>query len=189
MGVVKGVVMKKLMRLAEVKRGSSPVITRDISNTGIAQRLVLAMSPEQLDKAVDKAAQISQAIVAQFAAAPTMIGHASATLNHLGASIVTGVPALEIAVEFFVPPCAAETFRHELEGQLQRKCPPYAAARSHGELGPVIVRTVPSGSFHQWRIVWRTSSESQRAQRWAVDRGMIDGLLHQAQHGWREMAV
>lgn len=127
----------------------------------------------QLDEAVDYAARVSRATVSEFLAAPSAA--ASAT-----------PPAIEVAVEFFVPPTSGDAFARELDRALTRRSLAYAAARRAGEIEAIRVRAIPAGTFHQWRSAWKVSSRAQHEHRWSADRGLLDGLLHQARTGWRE---
>jgi hypothetical protein len=130
----------------------------------------------QLDEAVDYAARVSRATVSEFLAAPT-------------AAPGTMPPAIELAVEFFVPPTSAEVFARELDRALIRRSPAYAAARRAGEVEAIRVQVIPAGTFHQWRSAWKVSPRCQHEQRWSSDRRLLEGLLHQARTGWREVGT
>jgi hypothetical protein len=128
---------------------------------------------KQLDQAVDYAARVSHAAVGEFLAAPADI---------------TGpaCPAIEIAVEFFVPPTSAEQFADELERAMVRRSLHYSAARRSGLAGPLQLQVLPAGAFHQWRKAWTIDATAQHNRRWAADRQLLDGILRQARIGWRE---
>jgi hypothetical protein len=127
----------------------------------------------QLDAAIDYAARVCSATVSEFLAAPIQ-GDAPR--------------GLEVAVEFFVPPgCPAERFASELDRALVRRSIEYAALRLAGDAPPLRVTALPPGAFHQWRAAWKVDRAAQHARRWADDRRLIDGILHQALTGWREI--
>jgi len=123
-----------------------------------------------LDRAVDQSAQTVRAVVAEFAAVTTVAAD--------------GRPALELAVEFFVPPAAAELFTAALDDFLMHRSLGYAAARHRGEVLPPSVRPVSMGAFHQWRIAWRRNETP--GSRWSNARDLFDGVLRQSVIGWRE---
>jgi hypothetical protein len=94
--------------------------------------------------------------------------------------------AIELAVEFFVPPISTPEFAHELDRALMRRSMPYSAARRANAIDPIRLAVVPPGTFHQWRAGWRISLSFQQERRWSLDRSLIDTLLRQAETGWRE---
>jgi hypothetical protein len=130
----------------------------------------------QVDEAVDYAARVSRATVSEFLAAPSAMRG-------------TMPPAIELAVEFFVPPTSEDEFARELDRALTRRSLAYAGARRAGGVEAIRVRVIPAGTFHQWRSAWKVSSRSQHERRWSSDRRLLDGLLHQARTGWREVGT
>jgi len=153
--------------------------TREGSLGGCARqthrdRLAELFEVEQLDVAMDRAARCAQATVAVFAAAP------------LDRSNETESAAIELAIEFFVPPASLELFNRELEAQLLRLNPKYVAGRNRGDFGPCVLRNIPFGAFHQHRVAWRFTADQQRQARWSKDRALLDEVLHQARVGWRD---
>jgi hypothetical protein len=134
----------------------------------------------QIDTAIDRAARISRAVVAAFAAAPAECWderHAD-TL------------AVEFVLEFFVPPPSLELFHRELEAQLLLCSPRYVTGRYRGAFAPCTLHAIPAGTFHQQRFAAGIAAEEQREARWASDRAvLVQPLLHQARTGWREAAV
>jgi hypothetical protein len=140
------------------------------------QTLLTVVSVELLDRAVDAAARLSQATIAEYVAAPM-------------AARRDDRAAIEVAVECFVPPAEADELARRFEHALQQRSPAYAAGRMDGRFDPAIVHMLPAGVFHQWRHVWRLSEQAIREGRWTLDRGVLDGVLDQAARGWREVAV
>lgn len=145
---------------------------------GTTDQLSELSTAEQLDTAMDRAARCSEATVAVFAAAPI---DCWADPNDKGAA------AIEFVVEFFVPPASQELFHRELEAQLLMASPRYVAGRYRGDFGPCGLHSISFGTFHQYRITCRTSAADQREARWSRDRLFLDGILHQARTGWREL--
>jgi hypothetical protein len=129
-----------------------------------------------LDEAVDYAARVSRATVSEFLAAPCAV---SGTMP----------VAIELAVEFFVPPTSDDAFVRELDRALTRRSLAYAAGRRAGDVQTIRVSVIPAGTFHQWRSAWKVSPRLQHDQRWSPDRRLLDGLLHQARTGWREVGT
>jgi hypothetical protein len=130
----------------------------------------------QVDEAVDYAARVTRGTVSEFLASPRP-------------AHVDGTPAaVDLAVEFFVPPDSAEAFAAEFDRALTRRSLTYSAGRRSGQLAPARVTVIPGGTFHQWRSAWKVSACSQHEHRWSADRQMLEGLIRQAQTGWREMA-
>src|SRR5438094_774991 len=124
---------------AEIYPSAHHIDASASSAVACSKRLAELFSAVQLDRAMDKAARISQAIVAVFAAAPIEVVGAEA-------------PAIEFAVEFMVPPVSLDFFHRQLESQLAQINPRYLTARYRGEFSPCIVRCIPSGAFHQLRV-------------------------------------
>jgi hypothetical protein len=139
----------------------------------VANELVALADTRQLDEAVDYAARVTKATVGEFAAAPARREDGS-------------LPAIDVAVEFFVPPVAAEKFVLELDRALIRRSLEYSAARRTEQVATMRVTIVPAGTFHQWRNAWKIDARKQRAGRWGADRQTLEGVLRQAQTGWRE---
>jgi hypothetical protein len=127
----------------------------------------------QLDEAVDYAARVCKAVVGEFLAAP-------------GGG---GQRAMEVAIEFLVPPSSVERFAEELDRAMVRRSLGYSADRREGRTGAAQVTVLPSGAFHQWRAAWRQDARVQRARRWSVTRQFIDGIVQQARTGWRETSA
>jgi len=125
-----------------------------------------------LDRAVDQAAQAVRAVVAEFAA--------------VTAIATDGRPAVELAVEFFVPPATVEFFAAQLDEVLMALSVGYATARHRGAVLPPSVRPVAMGAFHQWRVAWRRNESTILDGRWSKARDLIDGVLRQSMIGWRE---
>jgi hypothetical protein len=150
-----------------------------IVSSGAVERLSELFTAEQLDAAMDRAAQCSKATVAVFAAAPI-----DCWADQDSAS---GAVAIEFVVEFFVPPASQELFHRELEAQLLLASPRYVAGRYRGDFGPCGLHSISFGTFHQYRITCRASAADQRESRWCRDRLFVDGILHQARTGWREL--
>jgi hypothetical protein len=149
-------------------------MTRD--GQASTQRLAGTFSAEQLDMAMDIAARSSEAIVSIFAAAP------------LDCSEKNESVAIEFAVEFMVPPCSIDLFHRALEAQLLRISPRYLTSRYRGEFRPSVLRCIPGGAFHQHRVVCGATAREQRDARWSLERGLVDGITHQARIGWRDSA-
>ena len=145
---------------------------------GTGEHLSDLITPQQLDEAVDCAARAVRATVATFVASPmnTFPGGQPTT-------------ALEIAIEFFVPPDANDVFAHELDVQLLRMSLGYAQGRRRCRLAPPAVRPVPGGTFHQWRMAHRHDDLAQHFDRWSRQRRILDSVLEQARVGWHELAV
>jgi hypothetical protein len=125
-----------------------------------ARLLPELLTAVDLDSAIDGAARRASAVVAEFAAAVMSVGL---------------TPAIEFAVEFFVPPMAIEAFAEELDDQLMRLSFGYAAARHRGELGAPVIRLVAPGAFHQWRSAARRMSRAQAEVRWPFARSAGGG--------------
>jgi hypothetical protein len=125
------------------------------------------------DDAVDYAARVSCGTVCEFLAAP---------------SVVAGVDGrrIDVAVEFFVPPCSLECFADELDRALIRRSLEYGAARRNRWAAPVCVMPLSPSLFHQWRLAWKVAQKSQHARRWSTDREMLDQVLQYAATGWRD---
>jgi hypothetical protein len=130
-------------------------------------------SVDHLDRATYEAARAVAATVARYAAAP---GGGRGDAGHV-----------EVVVEFLVPPASVEAFARALEAGLRRGSRGYAAARASGAVGPVRVRAVPPGAFHQWRVAWGRGDAELAAARWSDDRDVVEGVLRQAHVGWREL--
>ena len=139
----------------------------------VARELLALADIRQLEEAIDYAARVTKAAVAEFTAAPARREAAA-------------LPAIDVAVEFLVPPVAAEKFVLELDRALIRRSLDYSAARRTEQVASLRVTVVPGGTFHQWRTAWRINSRQQHARRWTSDRQTLEGVLEQAQTGWRE---
>src|SRR5690349_17418838 len=98
----------------------------------------------QIDDAIDYAARARKATVSEFLGAPARPG-------------AVPTPAIELAVEYFVPPTDDAAFARELDRALTRRSMAYAAARRSGSVGPLRVTPIPGGAFHQWRSAWDVS--------------------------------
>lgn len=146
---------------------------------GAVEHLADLFTSEQLDTAMDRAARASHATVAVFAAAPV---NCRDQKSQDGASA-----AVEFVVEFFVPPSSMDLFHRELESQLLQASTPYVDGRYRGEFAACVLHSILVGTFHQYRITCRTSAAEQRQVRWSRDRILLDGILHQARTGWREL--
>lgn len=140
---------------------------------GDGARLCELIEVQQIDEAFDYAARVSRATVGEFLAAPSRDGAA---------------PAIEVAVEFFVPPASLDAFAIEFDRATTRRSLGYSAARRIARLGPARLVSIPAGTFHQWRRSFGVAPEQQHRARWSADRAMLDQVLRQARHGWRECA-
>jgi len=127
-----------------------------------------------LDDAVDFAARMTRATVSEFLAAP------SSASNDVGRWI-------DVAIEFFVPPCSEACFADELDRAMVRRSMEYSAVRRSGMAGPVHVLALSPSAFHQWRLAWKVTHQAQHARRWSTDREMLEQVLHYAATGWREV--
>ena len=151
------------------------VVDREDGRGGVmAARLGGMFTPQQLDAAIDRAGRRSEGVIAWFLAAPA---------NSAGDPASA---ALELLVEFFVPPHLIESFAAALDSALMRASQEYARARRMGLFGAPVIRVVHAGTFHQWRIVFRKTDEALRTARWSPDRQVLDSVLHQSQVGWSE---
>jgi hypothetical protein len=128
----------------------------------------------QVDEAVDYAARVCRATVSEFLASPELAADAAHR------------PAVELALEFFVPPASHETFAREFDRAMARRSMDYAAARRAGLVAAARLTVIAAGTFHQWRSAWRVTPRRQHDGRWSADRRLLDGLLHQARTGWHE---
>ena len=128
---------------------------------------------EALDRAIDRAGQASAATVARYVAAP-------------GDETDDAPASVEVAVEFFLTPSSLEIFEAHLEKQLVRISRRYARERREGRLGTLLVRSVPAGTFHQWRVARRRMDDVRSAARWTTDYSMLRGIVHQGRIGWSE---
>ncbi|HSI33388.1 MAG: GH3 auxin-responsive promoter family protein [Phycisphaerae bacterium] len=145
---------------------------RDGAPEAVGQLFALAEA-KQIDEAIDYAARVHRATVGEFVAAPSPIGAA-------------GLPWVELAIEFFVPPESVAALATDVDRALTRRSMEYAAARRSDQVGPVRVAVVPPATFHQWRVAWRIAPADTRAGRWSADRAVLESVLHQARTGWRE---
>jgi hypothetical protein len=127
------------------------------------------------DEAVDYAARVSRGTVCEFLAAPSVPGRDDR-------------PRIELAIEFFVPPCSLDCFADELDRALIRRSLEYGAARRNQWAERVHVTPLAPSLFHQWRSAWKVTHKSQHGHRWSADRGMLDQVLHYAATGWGEYA-
>ena len=161
----------------------TPVADRPVSLCPLVPEAVAHLADlftsEQLDTAMDRAARASHATVAVFAAAPVDCRDEK-TLD-------SGSAAVEFVVEFFVPPSSMDLFHRELESQLLQASLQYADGRYRGEFAACVLHSILVGTFHQYRITCRASAADQRQFRWSRDRILLDGILHQARTGWREL--
>ncbi|HYE18954.1 MAG TPA: GH3 auxin-responsive promoter family protein [Tepidisphaeraceae bacterium] len=146
---------------------------RDTAPEAVGQLFALT-DPRQIDEAIDYAARVHRATVGEFVAAPSPVGAA-------------GLPWVELAIEFFVPPESVAALATEVDRALTRRSMEYAAARRSDQVGPVRVAVVPPATFHQWRVAWRIAPADTRAGRWSADRAVLESVLHQARTGWREV--
>jgi hypothetical protein len=127
-----------------------------------------------LDESLDYAARVSQGTVCEFLAAPAEPAPG-------------GARHIEMAVEFFIPPCSLVKFTDELDRAMMRRSLGYSSARRNGIATPVRVTALSPSVFHQWRMAWRIDPQAQRDRRWSSDRRMLDQVLLYAQSGWREL--
>lgn len=125
-----------------------------------------------LDDAMDYAARVSKATVGEFFAA-----------------IAPGDDALQIAIEFLVPPVSQEQFTSELDRAMIRRSLVYFAARQRSQFDAVRLTILPPGTFHQWRITWNVEPLVQHGRRWSNDRELFHTILRQAQIGWSELTT
>jgi GH3 auxin-responsive promoter len=139
------------------------------------QQLFQFLTPDQLDRAVDRAAKISSATAALFIASPTE------------PLTIPGNVHVELAIEFFVPPISVHELEAEVDRSLMKISADYAGAREAKLLDPASVNVVPPGTFHQWRHAWRMEEAIPPAMRWSLDRDAIDSLLRHVKLGWREL--
>jgi hypothetical protein len=129
----------------------------------------------QIDDAFDYAALVSRATVGEFLAAPAPSPDAAPL-------------AIQVAVEFFVPPASLDAFASELDRAMTRRSLGYAFARRTAQVSPARLVSIPPGTFHQWRSTFHVAPHRQHALRWSADRTLLDQVLAQARHGWREWA-
>jgi hypothetical protein len=160
---------------------ATPGLVPSIISQSAVGRLAELFTSEQLDAAMDRAARGSRATVAVFAAAPVDC--------RADKDIDDSAAAIEFVVEFFVPPTSLDLFHRELEAQLLLASPRYVAGRYRGEFGPCALHNISTGTFHQHRITYASSAADQRQSRWSGDRLFLDGILHQARTGWRELGM
>jgi len=130
----------------------------------------------QVDEAIDYAARVLRATVGEFVAAPSVVG-------------APGLPCVDLAVEFFIPPASADAFADEVDRALIRRSPAYFAARRSDQIRPIRLTLLPPGSFHQWRMVWKKDPAIAQENRWSAHRRIFESVLHQASTGWRELMV
>ena len=146
----------------------------DPQGCDVVRELFALTDVRRLDEAVDYAARVVRATVGEFVAAPARRQDG-------------GLPAIDIAVEFFVPPTVSERFVLELDRALTRRSPEYSAARRTEQVAPMRLTVLPPGSFHQWRTAFGIDTRHQHGRRWSMDRASLDGVVRQAQTGWREI--
>jgi hypothetical protein len=140
-----------------------------------SDQLLQLFSATDLDAALDAAARKSSAVVAEF------------TATVANAEIDAPI-AVEAAVEFLIPPESIALFAAEFDDQLMRRSLGYAAGRHRGDLGPAVVQVVGAGAFHQWRVAGRRSERLHDQTTWCLTREYLEGVMHQSQKGWREIA-
>lgn len=157
---------------------STPVSHPAKLHPPLREHLASLFTSKDLDAAVDQAARFTQATVATFAAAPADTWNENCSAGEW--------PAIEFVVEFFVPPPSLETFHRELEARLLRLSREYYASRAKGLFAPSVLRCVPAGSFHQYRVTLKRTDAGHAMDRWSASRSFVDGLLHQARIGWRD---
>jgi hypothetical protein len=140
----------------------------------IAREVFALADVRQLEEAADYAARSTKATVAEFVAAPALRESGS-------------LPAIDVLVEFFVPPVDAERFAVELDRALIRRSLEYSAARRTEQVASLRVTAIPGGTFHQWRKAWGVDSRAHHDNRWAAGRQTLEAVLRQAEVGWREL--
>lgn len=140
----------------------------------MAQEVWGAADVRLFDEAVDYAARASRATVSEFIAAPS-------------APDDQGRRWIDVAIEFFVPPCSLACFADELDRALIRRSLVYGAARRGGRAEAACVTPLSSSVFHQWRVAWKVTHRTQHAHRWSNDRAMLEQVLRYATTGWREV--
>lgn len=123
---------------------------------------------------MDGAARRSHATVAEYLAAPLVTEGGQER------------PSIEFAIEFFVPAAIPDSFGQYLETQLREGCPGYASGRNIGSYGPLVLHTVPSGTFHQWRMSWDKAQVMVAQKRWQGDRFLMESILWQVRMGWSD---
>ncbi len=165
------------------------------------------LNAPDLDRAMDGAGRKAPATIAEFVAAGSRIrdgvvnrdaavntlfpgdAGAGARAGSTGVADALGVYRIEAAVEFFVPPADIAQFAAALDAQLRKISASYAAGRESGQFAAAVVRPVPPGAFHQWRVAWRRDEEWLRGGRWSADRLLLDAILRQSEVGWRELLL
>jgi hypothetical protein len=148
-----------------------------VASRDLFEQLGAAFTAEQLDVAIDRAARSARGTVAAYAAAPVDCWDER-----------EGQAAVEVVVEFFVPPLLGSFYR-ELEAQLLLASPRYAAGRDGGDFRPCVLHSIGAGTFHQHRVTIGMSAPEQCAGRWSGDRALIEAILHQSRTGWREVGL
>ncbi len=117
---------------------------------------------DRLDRAIESAAGSSGAVIVDYLA--------TTHRNAVGS-------AIELAIEFFVPPASSEQFATALTRELS----------GAGADAAPIVHSLPPGALHQWRFAFRCTPDFQRRHRWTADRTLVASVLHQADQGFREI--
>ncbi len=130
----------------------------------------------QIDQSIDYAARAAKSTVSEFLAAPSILD-------------AGGLPWIEVAVEFFIPPHSAADFAIQLDRALIRRSMEYSAARRSDQIQAIHLTLLPPGAFHQWRMAWNIDPRMQHDNRWTPSRRMLESVVHQAQTGWREMCI
>lgn len=131
------------------------------------------LTADQLAGAIALAAQSTNCVIGEHVAAPRW----PIQPLHL--------ESVEAAIDFLVPPLDLPQFAHALDHHLMGLCPAYATHRYGGSLQLPLIQSVPAGTVHQWRHIWKKSHRTSLG--WSCSRDILDGVLHQSQIGWREL--
>lgn len=135
--------------------------------------LATLLAAADLDAALAVAAPASRAVVGEYLAAPAPMAATSAV-------------AIELVIDFVVPPADPAAFAARVDAELCRRSPAFASARKAARVGPTLVRVVPPSCLHQWRHGWQQSESTQHAARFSTRRDLVDAVLRQARFGFRE---
>jgi hypothetical protein len=118
---------------------------------------------EEVEGALHEAMQQVVCEVAEFTVAPQL-------------APTEGLPYHEWHIEFAVPPTDMPRFANAMDAALQRRNPYYKDLITGKVLQPLVVRSLPRGSFAAWMKARGMNDAQSKVPRLANDRRYVEGL-------------
>ncbi len=143
---------------------------------GLASNGTGGLRIEDLRRAIDTAARQCGALVNEFVMAT----------DWRSGAMDSSERAIELAVEFLVPPVSGGQFSLALDATLMGCDGCYRDLRQRNMIDKPVIYMVAPGAFHQWRVSRRREAAVDQRVGGLPGREALDGVVMQSRIGWRE---